>query len=540
LEDVVAVVMLTLLTSLVRFGGQAPQALGPTLGKLSAFVVFLLFLSLMFVPRLLRVLGRQGAGEIRTLWVVGLVLTMAWLATQVGYSLALGAFLLGAIVAGTPFKAEIERSFEALRQTFGTVFFVAVGMLFDFRLLASAWPLVLAASGLALLGRPVACALGLLATGNPNRAALQAGLALTPLGEFSFIIAQLGVSAGAVPESFSAIAVGASLLTAVSAPILIRRSERIAARIEQAQPRVWRAALQAYHERLEEIRARRGSSQLWRLTGWRFGQLALHVFFLSALLLFWQPAYRAVAGLVDPNSFLQGSLPFLFWSAFGILLLGPLIGLWLNIEAVAMILAEGSLKLHPRRRRAQPWIERGLKLIGALLLADWLLTLLPLGGASPWTVAGVAGVLVVAGLVFGRRLLRWHSRAEGELRAELRAVSSPAGAAGVSLPVLAQPTGWNLEIAEVTLPFQSSLAGQRIRDTALRKETGASILTLDRQGYTWINPGPEERLYPGDRLLLLGSPEQLPLAEQRLTSGVNTAENRTPMADLTSQTVRVP
>ncbi len=537
LEDVVAVVMLTLLTSLVKFGGAQAPSVWPTLGKLSAFVVFLLFLSLLVVPRLLKALAREGAGELRTLLLVGLVLGLAWLATEVGYSLALGAFVLGAIVAGTRYKAEVERSFEALQQTFGAVFFVAIGMLFDFKLLLDAWPLVLAVSALVLVGRPLACTLGLLAVGNPNRQSIQAGLAVTPIGEFSFVMAQLGVASGAVPPSFSAIAVGVSLITALVSPIMMRRSGPIAERLERSQPRWLREGIAFYHERLSQLASRQNSNVTWQLTGKRFLQIALHLLFLSAMLLFWQPAYTALAAVVGEDFLFPKGLRVLFWTGFGTLMIGPLIALWRNLEAVVMILAEGATKDHPRRPTLQPWLERALKLIVALLLAEWLITLLPLSGANPWLVALVAAVLVVVATLFWSRLLRWHNQVEGELRSQFRSASNSAASAGVSLSLLEQPASWNLALEEISLPLQSAHAGRRIRELGLRAQTGCSIIGLDRNGFVVTNPGPDEAVFPGDRLLLLGSPEQLAHGERFLMSGVRPAEGAEAFAELANETV---
>jgi monovalent cation:H+ antiporter-2, CPA2 family len=195
MEDIVAVIMLTLLSTMVQFGGEKSAPLHETLGTLSAFVAALLLISLLLVPRLLLGLSQTGTGEIRTLLVIGLVLSLAWVAAKMGFSLALGAFLLGVIVASTPHKQEIERSFEGIRDMFGAVFFVAMGMLVDFSLLAQAWPMVLGITLFALLFRPPAIALGLTLTGHPTRDSIRAGLALAPLGEFSFIIAQIGVAA---------------------------------------------------------------------------------------------------------------------------------------------------------------------------------------------------------------------------------------------------------------------------------------------------------------------------------------------------------
>jgi CPA2 family monovalent cation:H+ antiporter-2 len=133
LEDVVAITMLTLLTSLIQFGGaQAPPVL-PTLGALSAFIVFIALLSLLIVPKLLARLNRNALPEIRTLIVGGLLLLLAWLAVKVGYSLALGAFIFGAIIGSTRYKDDVELVFRGMDQIFGAVFFVTVGMLVDFR-----------------------------------------------------------------------------------------------------------------------------------------------------------------------------------------------------------------------------------------------------------------------------------------------------------------------------------------------------------------------------------------------------------------------
>lgn len=538
LEDVVAVVMLTVLSSIVQLGGvSGTQPIGPLLGKFSAFVVFLLFLSLLVVPRMLRSLTREGNLEVRTLLLVGLVLSLAWLATRVGYSLALGAFVLGAIVAGTRYKREVERSFEALRQTFGAVFFVAIGMLLNFRQLADVWPLVLGITALALLARPLACALGLVVAGNPNRQSIQAGLALTPIGEFSLVIAQLGVTTRAIPESFYAVAVGVSLLTSLAGPILMRHSDGITDRILRLEPRFVRDAIQFYHDRLSQLAARQGGSLIWKLTGRRFGQVGLHLLFISALLLLWQPGYRALERVLGPDRPFPRALPVVFWTGFGILLFGPLLALWRNVEAILMILAEGATRGNPRRRTLQPLVLGAMKLVAAGLLVAWLLALLPLGGASPWLVLLVGAAVLAVGSLSWSRLLRWHNRVEVELRSQLRNASS---GAGFTIPLLEQPDTWNLEIDEVPLPPQSELAGRRIRDIGLRQQVGCSIIGIDRQGFVFTNPRADEALYPGDRLLLLGTADQLDRAERLLTAGTLPGDPGEAFADLTNETVGVP
>ena len=136
----------------------------------------------------------------------------------------------------------------------------------------------------------------------------------------------------------------ASLATAVVAPMLMRRSDAIASRIQAMEPRRFREVVEAYQDWLAQIRMRQGSSVLWRLTGWRFGQVAVHILFVSAFLLFWQPGYRVLVRLLGEDFLFPGGLRILFWTAFGLFLTAPLIALWRNIEAGDRLLLVGATR----------------------------------------------------------------------------------------------------------------------------------------------------------------------------------------------------
>jgi CPA2 family monovalent cation:H+ antiporter-2 len=191
------------------------------------------------------------------------VLFAAFAAVRAGYSTALGSFLLGAVIAGTRHKDEIERSFAPLQNIFGAIFFLAVGMMFDVRLLLQVWWLVAIVTLLTLIARPIACAFGLIAIGHSSRNSLKAGLALIPVGEFAFVMIQVGKSSNILPEIFYALAIGVSLATAVIGPLLTRRSEAICSWIEAREPRVLRETIQFYHRWLAEFHVRSNASLLW-------------------------------------------------------------------------------------------------------------------------------------------------------------------------------------------------------------------------------------------------------------------------------------
>ena len=540
LEDLVAITMLTLLSSLAQYKGAASPSLLPTLGTLGAFIVFLAVMSLLIIPKLLTRLSREATLEIRTLVVAGVLLSLASLAVYVGYSLALGAFIFGVVVGSTRYKSDIERGFDGLRQLFGAVFFVAVGMMVDFRLLREAWPYLIVVTVLALGLRPLACTVGFIVVGNSSRESIQAGLSLVPLGEFTFVIAQLGVETGLLPKSVYPVAAGAALLTALAAPVLTRHAESLSERLARMEPRFLRQWVDFYHDWLLRLRTRQTAGILWRLTRKRLLQVGVYVLFVSALLLFVRPIYERARGSLEADGPFPQALPFVFWSLFGAVLLAPLIAIWRNIVALSMMVADAATLGVRRQRILRPLLERALTAVALGVLAAWLLALLPSG----WSLLGAAGgvVLLLGGVavVFWRRFIKWQSRLEIELLEQLHRASQPTSASAWSDYLPQQTSDWELEIDEVTLPGDTPHAGKTLGQLALRSEFGCSVVGIDRQGYSLVNPGAETVVYPHDKLLLLGGHAELARASRKLLNYESGSESPTGFDELTMETVAVP
>ncbi|MGH7997289.1 MAG: cation:proton antiporter, partial [Opitutaceae bacterium] len=162
LEDIVAVVMLTLLNSVAEFGGAGHKPhLIETLGRLGAFIVLAGISTLLLVPWLLKRMSVSVDEELQTVGVAGLLFGLALVAQSAGYSLALGAFLLGAVVAETPHRAQVERTFEGLRDVFTAVFFVAIGMQIDPKLLWQSGGLIVGVAAFTFAARTAAATTGL-------------------------------------------------------------------------------------------------------------------------------------------------------------------------------------------------------------------------------------------------------------------------------------------------------------------------------------------------------------------------------------------
>jgi CPA2 family monovalent cation:H+ antiporter-2 len=509
LEDVVAVVMLTLLNSLVKIGTGTGAALGTTLLQLGAFVVLAGILGLLLVPWLLRRMSISADEELQTIGLAALLFGMAVVAQQAGYSIALGAFLLGTIVAETSHRHQVERTFEGMRDVFSAVFFVAIGMQIDLQELWNAAGLVVAVAAFTLIARPLAVTCGLTLIGTPVKDALRTGLTGTPIGEFSFIIAQIGVTAAVVPARFYPMAVGVSLLTTLLAPLLTRRSEKIADALIARQPRWLADWVRAYHGWLESLQQRRKRNILWQLSRKRLIQVSVGVLLVTGMIVFSVQLFALAESRVGRDWLFPHGLEIVFWSALVLITLAPLVAIWRNISAMSMLYAEVSTKGREHAKRLRPAIETGLKTAAAIGMFFWLANILPIEDANKfrWLLLTTTVFAVGALLVLRRKLIYWHSEMEVELLSVIETGDNKM--TSTTAPWL-QPHGeWNLHMIDCTLPDLADCQGKTIADLGLRKRFGCSVVGIERQGYMIPLPPPDAVLYPRDKVLLLGTPEQV-------------------------------
>ncbi len=542
LDDMVAVVTLTVLTSLIQLGQTDALVLFGTVIRLKAVIVTMVIGALLLVPALLNRLGKSVTSEVRSLVIVGLLLAMALLSAKAGFSAALGAFLLGAIVSTTGRGEQMDRVLGGLCDVFAPVFFVAIGMLFDFRLVADVWPLVLGVFLIAIVWRTFAATSALLLVGHPMRDAARAALCLTPIGEFSLIIALTGVQGGLVPESFYAVGIGVCLLTSLTTPLLIRKSSGFGGWMERKQPGFLAQWIGFYHEWIERLKHRRAGSLLWKLTAPRIVQVASLVFFISGLLVFARPLYALAEKWLGADWPVTRGLPLVFWFGFGVLLLAPLIALWRNVEALAMICAESAAQGRAKQAVLQPLFEKLLKGAASLGIVLWLAVLIPFAAFPWWGLVLLVAACVTLAVVFWRKLIRLQSRFELELRTHLADSPFTDGR-----PVLAgwpESNGrWELNLAECTIIENSRVVAQPIAGLPLRQLFSCTIVSIERQGITIPNPAADTVLFPNDKILLLGHDENLRRAERWLHSEAEAAadESDAPkLADVKLENLNVP
>ncbi|MBE7537410.1 MAG: cation:proton antiporter [Opitutaceae bacterium] len=502
-EDVVAVVMLTVLATQ---GAHKSVGLASVLTGLTAFVVLFVCLGLLLLPRLLRWLDKKADTELQTLVVAGVLFLLSLAAIKAGYSIALGAFLFGALMAEMPQKQSIEDSFGSLRNLFGSVFFVSIGMMIDVRLLKDIWLPVLTLSLFSLLVRPIACGIALMLVGVPPKQARRGGLLLTPLGEFTFIIAQAGIAAAILPVSFYPLSVGLSVLTVLATPILNRFADPILHFLNAIEPAPVARFIAAYQSWLHQLANRDTTPLAWKLIRSRLVQVAVEVLFVAGVLIFSLPLLHRLEETMLASMMGIKLLRIAYWIGIGLLVLIPLFAAWRNIGALAAIVAEAwhMPTLTPR------FIRTSLQTAAAVALGSFLYGLFPVQ-LSPlgWLFLGLAAITVVT--IFSRKLIYWHSTWQHSMNKVLAGPPGPAGQeGGTNREELAHGLEtWDLQLHECTVPPGAAYAGCSLSELQIPSRFGCFVVEIERNNFIIAHPSPNIACYPGDKLLLLGSPLQI-------------------------------
>ncbi len=255
-EDLVAILLLALLTAVASGRGLSAGQLALTAGRLAGFLAGVLVLGLLLVPRAMRVVNRLDSAETTLVASLGICFGISLLAARFGYSVALGAFLAGSLVSEAGEERPVEPLVQPVRDLFGAIFFVSVGLLIDPALVALHWRAVLALTLLVVFGKVIAVGVGAFLTGNGSRTAVQAGLSLAQIGEFSFIIAGLGAATGATRPFLFPVAVAVSALTTLTTPWLVRASPAAAALLDRKLPRPLQTFAALYGSWVEQLRGR--------------------------------------------------------------------------------------------------------------------------------------------------------------------------------------------------------------------------------------------------------------------------------------------
>ncbi|CAN5782040.1 cation:proton antiporter [soil metagenome] len=504
-EDLIAIVLLAILTGVASGSGLDAPELLRTIGRLAGFLVLLLVGGLIIVPRAVRFIAKRARGE--TVLIVSLAICFAAsaLANYVGYSVALGAFIACVLIAESGHGHEVFELVKPFRDVFAMVFFVSVGMTIEPQQLWSEAPTILLLTSVVLLIKPLGVALGVFFGGHGVRPAVRAGISLSQIGELSFVIAGIGVTSGVARPSLLAIAVGVSIVTTLTSGFMVGRSDAIAGAVAHRLPdRV--AMFESFYEAwLGRLRTR-------PVTPWRRLRRPVFVLVLDTGILITiviaaaigAPLLAAEVGLVGTPARVAIvvvaavlATPFVVSLVRRVVVISRILALEVipaRDEAVSLDLGRAP------RRSLMVMFEIGLGLVVAVPLV---------AATQPFVPGGPLVILiVVVGLVVvAHRSLRdfdGHVRAGSEMILELmRQPEAPLASVETVLP------GFG-DLASITVGPTSSAIGRSLADLDLRAKTGATVLAIARGPDTGLaTPSPTEPLRAGDVLAMAGSSEAI-------------------------------
>jgi CPA2 family monovalent cation:H+ antiporter-2 len=516
IEDILAIAMIALLSGIAMTGSLHLGDVGKTLGKLSVFLVTSLVLGLLVVPRLLSYITKFKSNEMLLVTVLGLCFGVSLLAVQLGYSVALGAFLIGAVIAESREIHRVEQLIEPVRDMFSAIFFVAIGLLIDPRMLASYWLPIVVITAAVVFCKVLTCAFGSFIGGHDTRTALRVGMGLAQIGEFSFIIASLGLTLKVTSDFLYPIAVAVSAITALLTPYLIKSADGVVTRFDLLAPSRLVKVLNLYTNWIGRWGQRHPSLAV-RLTRRWVLQMVLNAFLIAGV-------FIAVSHAAEhPPLWLKDLVPHsdwlnpLFWFLAVTLSLPMLIATSRKLQALGLLIAEthvtekeaGARTAAVRSIVAQVVPIAGTAILG-LLMVVLSSTLLP-------SVKVFLVMLVLAAVVswlLRRSFVRVYSKAQIALEETFstKPEHHKEPEAQTQLPSLLR----HADLRSVPIGADSQAAGKQIRELQLRTRSGASIVGIERNGANIINPEPEADLRSGDHVLLIGNATQLKKATELL------------------------
>jgi CPA2 family monovalent cation:H+ antiporter-2 len=488
IEDLAAVLLMVLLSTLaVSQKFQGGEMLASVL-KLGFFLVLWFLMGIYLLPSLLKKLSKHISDETLLIISIALCLGMVLFAANVGFSAALGAFIMGSILAETTQAERIEHVVKSVKDLFGAVFFVSVGMLINPGILITYIGPVILLTFIVMLGKTFFVTSGSLISGVPLKQSVQAGTSLSQIGEFSFIIATLGLTLGVTSDFLYPIAVGVSVITTFTTPYMIRFAEPLNDFLNRVLPTKWLQVINEYSTGAQHINAESD----WKKVLNQFFQVIIFngVICLAIILV--------VTNFIDPFFTVWGNWGTVLTTFIAISALGP----FLYMLSVRKINRQSYTELWLNRYNRGPIIGMeiarvalGVFLIGFLL--DQLF--------STFTALTI-GVLVVVivTVLFRRRLTAFSNKIEKRFidNLYLRETMHVQSPFGHLLP-------WDAHMANFDIDIDSTLVGIPLEELMLREKFGINLALIERGARKIMMPNKEDKLYPFDKITVIGTDEQI-------------------------------
>ncbi len=488
-EDLFAVVMMVILSSIAVNNSVEGGEMLLNISKLVFFLIIWFATGVFILPSLLNLNRRFLNSETLLIVSMGLCLGMAVFSVYCGFSLALGAFVMGSILAGTSFAERIEHVTTPIKDLFGAIFFISVGMMVNPDVIVHYTGPILIISAVVIVGMIVFGTAGMLATGQTLKVAIESGFSLTQIGEFAFIIATLGMQLGVLDSSIYPIVVAVSVLTTFTTPYFIRMADPAYRFVASHLP----ARLHFLLDRFtDNASSESETGRLWKtlLTRYVWRIMLYSVVLIAIIIISQRWAYPLLAAWMP------------HWGRF--------ICCLLTFAAMAPFLLALSYPAS-RRTERERLIEANARFDLPLILMTFFRLMLALGlvvamlkSFYPWAVAATMGLVIFMLLIFvlSKRVSKRMRSIETKFINNLN--ERDLRRSGKNNNVIG-----DLHLAFMTVSHACPAVGRRLADSGIRSRYGVSIASIQRGSQLIPVPAGDTRIFPGDVIGVIGTDDEI-------------------------------
>lgn len=488
IEDLFAVLMLVLLSSFAMGDVQGSELVF-SIAKLCFFLIIWFVVGVYVLPSFLERFSSFLNSETLLVVSMGLCFSMAAFSVMCGFSLELGAFVMGSILAGTVFAERMEHVIAPVKDLFGAVFFISVGMMVQPSVIATYYPQIFLLAAVVIVGMIIFGTIGMLVTGQTLQVAIKSGFSLTQIGEFSFIIASLGMGLGVLDASLYPIIVAVSVITIFTTPYFIKLSTPAYNFVEKHLPESLKFLITRYSSQVVDTNE---TKRLWQeILGRYIWRIVLYSVILIAIIIACrQMLFPLMENLIPKwGHFVATAISLVIMSPF------------LTALSFTTIKSDYKMKLHSTASFYEvPLIAMSIiRYLLALLFVVYFLTVCYSSWVG-WIGGTICFILMVA--FASSKLMRSFKRMEKKFMNNLNNRENARSGANNNLVS-------DLHQAFLDIKPQCRFAGDKLKDSGLRSEFGVSVSSI-RRGDEFIPlPTGDTRIFPGDTLGVIGTDSQI-------------------------------
>jgi monovalent cation:H+ antiporter-2, CPA2 family len=501
-EDIVVILLMVLLSTIAVTKEFAGSEILFTIVKLMFFLALWFIMGIFLLPTFLKKAKSLIDEEVLLILSIGLCLGMVVLATQVGFSAELGAFIMGSIIAETTSAEKVEHVIKPVKDLFGAVFFVSVGMMIDPQaIIQYGWPVV-CVTLLTLFGKLFSTTAGALLSGQPFKQSVQVGMSMAQIGEFAFIVATLGLSLGVISDFLFPVAVGASAITTFTTPYLIKLSEPFYLFLERTLPAKWVKRLNNYSSSTQDIQA----ENKWKVVLKSYaiiimtnGIILLAV--MALLVKFLMPFLSKQIQNDNTRSIIAIVISLIFSFPF----------LWALMAKRPNNMAYKEMWLDNKYSRGPLLLlEVARVLIGVVLmslLVFWLLE-------TKLAIVIIVPIMIAVLFVFKKRINAFYHRIEGRFLRNLNARETAdfntlsANVHRKTADIESKLSPWDAHIIQQEVPSHAEYIGRKLSELEWREKYGINIVYIKRGERLIQPPDRNAILLPFDQVGIIATDEQ--------------------------------